>query len=253
MICDLRYSLEQLLPYINWTYFYHVWKVKAGSAEANEVRHQALDLVLTEDRVRHWHVTARIGLFECNSQDEDIMLYGDAGEVVQSLHLLRQQHPTAPDAPCLCLADFVRPLNEGGLHDRIGLFGCCADADMERFRADDIYLHLLVQTLSDRLAEAGIERAHEEVRKHLWGYAPHEDLNVADILAGHYQGIRPAVGYPSLPDQRLIFDLDALLHLHEIGITLTSTGAMLPHASVCGLMLAHPQARYFSVTDSYSL
>ena len=41
--------------------------------------------------------------------------------------------------------------------------------------------------------------------------------------------------------------IDRLIGLHELGITLTETGAMRPHASVSGLMIAHPQASYFSI------
>jgi cobalamin-dependent methionine synthase I len=62
-----------------------------------------------------------------------------------------------------------------------------------------------------------------------------------------FQGIRPAVGYPSLPDTSLNFVLNEVLDFHQIGIRLTESGAMKPHASVSGLMLAHPEAHYFSL------
>ena len=55
------------------------------------------------------------------------------------------------------------------------------------------------------------------------------------------------MGYPSLPDQSVNFLIDRLLDLSRIGIRLTENGAMHPHASVSGLMLAHPAARYFAV------
>ena len=89
----------------------------------------------------------------------------------------------------------------------------------------------------------------EQVRtdKELWGYVQDENLSIAELLQEKNQGIRPAVGYPSLPDQSIIFTFDRLLHVDEIGITLTPNGAMTPHASVCGMMIAHPQARYFAV------
>ena len=90
---------------------------------------------------------------------------------------------------------------------------------------------------------------HKQVRtkEELWGYAQHENLSIAELLQEKNQGIRPAVGYPSLPDQSIIFEIDRLLHLNEFGITLTPNGAMTPHASVCGMMIAHPQACYFSI------
>lgn len=99
----------------------------------------------------------------------------------------------------------------------------------------------------DRLAEATAEKLHEEVRKKLWGYAPDENLSIKDLHNEKYQGIRPAVGYPSLPDQSVNFLLDELLDMNQIGISLTENGMMKPHASVCGLMFAHPASRYFSI------
>jgi hypothetical protein len=67
------------------------------------------------------------------------------------------------------------------------------------------------------------------------------------MLVEKFQGIRPAVGYPSLPDTSLNFIIDDLIDMSQLGIRLTESGAMKPHASVSGLMLAHPQARYFSI------
>ena len=88
---------------------------------------------------------------------------------------------------------------------------------------------------------------HDYVRKTVWGYAPDESRSIPDLLVEKYQGIRPAVGYPSLPDQSVNFILDELLDMKQIGITLTENGAMYPHASVCGLIFSHPQSRYFAV------
>lgn len=160
--------------------------------------------------------------------------------------LLRQQTPHPDGSPFLCLSDFIRPLSSG-VPDTIGIFASSVSGDAERFFQDDPYKHLLVQTLSDRLAEAATEKMHEYVRKVAWGYAPDEKLTIPDLLVEKYQGIRPAVGYPSLPDQSVNFILDELLDMKQIGITLTENGAMHPHASVCGIMLAHPQSRYFAV------
>ena len=105
----------------------------------------------------------------------------------------------------------------------------------------------MMQLLADRLAEAAAERMHEEVRKHYWGYAADEHLSIAEMQIEKFQGIRPAVGYPSLPDTSLNFIIDKLLDIKQIGIRLTEHGAMKPHASVSGLMLAHPKAHYFSL------
>ena len=121
------------------------------------------------------------------------------------------------------------------------------DAEMELLYENDDYRRMLVQTLADRLAEACAEKLHECVRKSLWGYAEDEDFTPAELLACKYTGIRPAVGYPCLPDISLNFILDELLDFSRIGIGLTENGMMRPHASVSGFVISHPKSRYFSV------
>jgi len=148
------------------------------------------------------------------------------------------------------LADYVAPLESAkssSLTSKIGLFATSVDMGLETDFAADAYQKMMAQLLADRLAEAAAEVLHEQVRKHSWGYASDEQLSIADMLIEKFQGIRPAVGYPSLPDTSLNFVLDDLLDMKQIGIRLTESGAMKPHASVSGLMLAHPDARYFNL------
>ena len=109
-----------------------------------------------------------------------------------------------------------------GTPDIVGLFASTISEEAEETYKNDPYKHLLVQTLNDRLAEAATEKMHEYVRKEAWGYAPDESLSIPDLLVEKYQGIRPAVGYPSLPDQSVNFLLDELLGMKQIGITLTA-------------------------------
>lgn len=182
-----------------------------------------------------------VNIMDANADGDDLLLNS------KRFPLLRQQTAKLKeDDPFLCLSDFVRPLSSG-ITDKVGAFATTVDAEMERLYAEDDYKRMLVQTLSDRLAEATAEKLHEDVRKKLWGYAPDENLSVKDLHNEKYQGIRPAVGYPSLPDQSVNFLLDELLDMKQIGISLTENGMMKPHASVCGLMFAHPASRYFSI------
>ena len=74
-----------------------------------------------------------------------------------------------------------------------------------------------------------------------------ESLSIHEMQLEYFQGIRPAVGYPSLPDASMNFLLDDLLDMKQIGISLTESGAMRPHASVSGLMISHPKSHYFSI------
>src|SRR5262245_41795811 len=105
----------------------------------------------------------------------------------------------------------------------------------------------MTQALADRLAEAFAERLHERARRD-WGFGRGERLSKQDLIAEKYQGIRPAAGYPSCPDHTEKSALWRLLRPDEsAGITLTSSFAMMPAASVSGLYFWHQQATYFAV------
>ena len=237
------YSVGQVAPYINWLYFYHAWQVGPGKEREN-LRADAERMLQRLDNTYRTHaVTA---LYSACSDHDDIVLGAER------IPCLRQQ-TLGPDGCCLSLADFVRPAQgavaaaDDNVAGRVALFAATVDTAMETDLRSDAYERMLSQTLADRLAEATAEVLHREVRCSLWGYAPQERLDTDALLRGDYQGIRPAVGYPSLPDTSLNFLLERLLRMSEIGIRLTETGAMRPHASVSGLMLAHPAARYFDL------
>lgn len=262
----LTYSIHEVVPYVNWLYFFHAWgfqprfatiahihgcdacramwlagfpeEERAKAAEAMQLLKEANRMLDLLDRDFRVHTVYR--LCKANADGDNLLLDGIP------LPLLRQQTPQPDGAPFLCLSDFVRPLSSG-VTDTVGIFAASCDGEVELLYADDPYKHLLVQTLADRLAEAATEKMHEYVRKVTWGYAKEENLSIPELLKEDFQGIRPAVGYPSLPDQSVNFLLDKLLHMGQIGISLTENGAMYPHATVCGLMLAHPAARYFAV------
>lgn len=234
----ITYDISTLTPYINWVYFYHAWQL-TDQAEQQRIRREAEDFLHTlQDR---YHAHALFLLSDAHAEVDDIVLDDILIDGVGArLPMLRQQQA---NSHFLCLADYISSITTG----RIGLFSTSVDAAMVSDFDSDVYQKMMAQLLADRLAEAAAERLHEEVRKTYWGYAADEHLTIAQMQQARYQGIRPAVGYPCLPDASLNFVLDRLLHMQQIGITLTENGAMRPHASVSGLMLAHPDARYFSV------
>ena len=236
----INYQISEVVPYINWVYFYHAWGMNGKpDAEKLKLRQEA------EESLRqiegNYQAYALFELFDAKSDGEDIVIEGvrrlETGD--RRIPFLRQQ---GQGSECLCLSDFICP--EG---DRVGLFATSVSHGLETDFDADPYQKMMMQLLADRLAEAVAERMHEEVRKHYWGYAKDEELTIPEMLVEKFQGIRPAVGYPSLPDTSLNFVLDELLDMKQIGIRLTESGAMKPHASVSGLMMAHPKARYFSV------
>lgn len=262
----ITYKIHELAEYINWIYFFHAWGLQPRFAAIADIhgcdscRANWLVSFPEEDRIKaseamqlfkeanrmlneldeDFEVKGIFRLMEANS-DGDNLILGDV-----TLPLLRQQISHKEGTPYLCLSDFVRPLFTG-IKDTVGVFATSFSVDTEDIYKNDPYKHLLVQTLSSRLTEAAAEKMHEYIRKEAWGYAKDENLSMKELLVEKYQGIRPAVGYPSLPDQSVNFILDEILDMSQIGITLTENGAMHPHASVSGLMMAHPEARYFSI------
>lgn len=235
----LKYHIRDVAPYINWVYFYFAWGLaQKQTAEREKLRSEAEEMLSRLDK--QYHTYAAFGLFESNSDGDDILLDG------VRVPLLRQQYANKDDEPYLCLSDFVRPKSQG-IPDCVGAFATTVDVAMEKDGADDDFERMMMQTLADRLAEATAEKMHEEVRKTYWGYAPDEHLTMEQLWIEQFQGIRPAVGYPSLPDQSINFILSDLVGFKDIGIRLTENGAMKPHASVSGLMISHPQSRYFSI------
>ena len=113
-------------------------------------------------------------------------------------------------------------------------------------RQHDDYSAIIVKAIADRLAEAFAEYLHKQARED-WGYGKGETLSNAELVAEKYRGIRPAFGYPACPDHTAKQALFTALDAPAVGITLTESCAMLPPASVSGIYLSHPQAKYFNV------
>lgn len=239
------YSISELTPFINWLYFYHAWGLSGKPREDKEkMKQEALQMLASWEEKYHTHAIFR--LFEVCSEGDDLIFF--LSEKKLRFPMLRQQHPSAPGEPNLCLADFIRPLSQG-IRDQVGVFCTSVEGTIIDEYSHDDYLNMMAQTLSDRLAEATAEKLHEEVRRDraYWGYAPDENLTIEQQHREEYQGIRPAIGYPSLPDTSANFLIDQLIDMKQAGIRLTETGMMTPHASVSGFMFAHPKSRYFEL------
>jgi 5-methyltetrahydrofolate--homocysteine methyltransferase len=256
------YRLDLLVPYIDWTPFFASWDLVGrypaileddivGEAARNLYRDaQAMLAQLVAEK---WvKASGVVGFWPANAQGDDIVLWVNEGRAVERarLHSLRQQMDKGEGKTNLALADFVAP---PGLADYVGGFAVTAGIGEEdvaiRFkRANDDYSAILAQALCDRLAEAFAEAMHAKVRRELWGYAPSEQLNYAELIEEKYRGIRPAPGYPAQPDHTEKTTLFELLEVrHRTGMQLTESFAMTPPSSVSGLYFAHPDAAYFGV------
>ncbi|MCH5175144.1 MAG: 5-methyltetrahydrofolate--homocysteine methyltransferase [Prevotellaceae bacterium] len=245
------YTISDLTAYINWVYFFHAWSVKSDTDEGEQLRQEAMKML---GKLQPYiKIKTVVEILPAYSDGDDIVVQkmmpcecGSSHPVGEPIHIpmLRQQN-IGQDGFCRCMSDYIRP-KTSLKQDKIGVFAASVNNDEVTFSNDD-YNRMLLQTLADRLAEAGAERLHEEVRKTIWGYAPDESLTTEEMLQGKYQGIRPAVGYPCLPDMSINFILDEIIEFKSIGITLTEHAMMQPHSSVSGFMISLPQAQYFSV------
>ena len=258
------YDLEALVERIDWTPFFMSWQL-AGKypkiLEDNVVGEAARNLfadaqLMLRKLIDEKRVQARgvIGLWPANSVDDDVIeVYADENrtEVVERLHHIRQQTTKGRDGVCYSLADFIAP-KESGKADWIGGFAVTTGHGVDELSkayeaAGDDYNAIMVQALTDRLAEAFAEKMHERVRKEFWGYVPEETLDNDALIAEKYQGIRPAPGYPACPDHTEKATLFRLLDATEnTGLVLTENFAMWPAAAVSGWYFAHPQSKYFS-------
>jgi len=260
IISDQR--LEELVPFIDWTFFFSAWELKGrypaifespiyGTA-ARELYDNAQVILKRIIAERKFQARAVYGFWPANSDGDDIVIYKDDGrkEELTRFHMLRQQEPIADDKPNRSLADFIAP-KSSLVPDYIGAFAVTAgigvDALVKEYEAQhDDYSAIIAKALADRLAEAFAEYLHKQAREE-WGYGKDEKLTAEDLVAEKYRGIRPAFGYPACPDHSEKPALFDLLKAPNLGITLTENFAMLPAASVSGIYFSHPDAKYFSV------
>jgi 5-methyltetrahydrofolate--homocysteine methyltransferase len=255
-------AIEDLIPYIDWTFFFSAWELKGRfpailehesyGGPARELYHNAreiLDRIVRDKRLKARGV---YGFWSANTVGDDIVVYKDdarASELAR-FHMLRQQEPIADGRPNRSLADFIAP-KESFAPDYIGAFAVTAGIGLDEIVKEyetqhDDYSAIIAKALADRLAEAFAEYLHAQARKD-WGYAETEQLSNEDLIEEKYRGIRPAFGYPACPDHSDKPALFQLLHAPEVGITLTESFAMMPASSVSGIYLAHPEAKYFNV------
>ncbi|MDD6209074.1 MAG: methionine synthase [Bacteroidales bacterium] len=266
--------IDKLVRYINWSYFFTTWKLSARyasltqlhgcdacraqwlssfseaerpkAAEAMQLYKEAMRMLNSFIEEEAEYVKVRFGFFEANSDGKENIKVNDT----LLIPTLRRQKKQENVSSYPALSDYILPAASGKV-DYLGAFVVTAGAGTQhrakKYAEEDSFKALLFASLLDRLTEAASEYLHERVRKKEWGYAADEELTVQDMFKVKYRGIRPAVGYPSLPDQSLNFVLNELLDFESIGVSLTENGAMYPTSSASGIYLAHPETHYFMI------
>lgn len=264
-VADMRFTVAELLPVINRRAFLSAWDLDPAHAglldldgcdcgchsprlaESRKLWRDAMAMLTELGDAGITTMARAVVLRAGRNADGDIVLRSDDGVTVVLPVLRRQTAPAGSGdtiaTSCVAVSDFIAPAGDGPLPDYCALFTATVGREVKAMidkanAAGDTYRTLLLQSLADRLVEATTELMHRRLAREVWGYAP----SLTDSL-----GIRPAFGYPSLPDQSLVFIADRLLHYSDLDIEVTENGALIPQATTTGLVIAHPRARYTSV------
>jgi 5-methyltetrahydrofolate--homocysteine methyltransferase len=254
-VFQLDISLEEIVPYIDWSPFFWTWELKGAypkilghekyGQEAQKLFDDAKLILNKIVKNKIFSPKVLIGIFSAYSQGDDVIVNGET-----TLHFLRQQkEKIGDDGVYYSLADFIAPK---GHNDYFGGFVVTAGHEVEPYAKSfedklDDYSSIMVKAIGDRLAEALAELAHKKVRE-IFGFGLSENLSNEDLIKEKYRGVRPAPGYPACPDHTEKRILWALLQAQDqTGVTLTENFAMNPASSVSGFYFNHPEARYFNV------
>jgi 5-methyltetrahydrofolate--homocysteine methyltransferase len=263
-------SLEELVPFIDWTPFFHTWELRGVYPKIlthEKYGEEATKLFAAAQKLLAEIVSQKLiqpcgiyGFFPANRVGDDVEIYTDESraKVFAKFHFLRQQIEKGDGTPNWCLADFIAPKNSQlstlnpQLPDYLGAFAVTSghglDELVKKYKADhDDYNAIMAEALADRLAEAFAEYLHKRARDE-WGFGKLEKLTTGELIEEKYRGIRPAAGYPASPDHTEKEILWRLLDAEKnTGIKLTESFAMWPGSSVSGLYFAHPESKYFAV------
>ncbi|MBL6976940.1 MAG: methionine synthase [Candidatus Thioglobus sp.] len=255
------YDLAKIFEFIDWVPFFRTWELagkfpdiltdEVVGESASELYKDAQAMFKKVIDEKLLTANAVVGTFRANSVNEDIELTDENGDIIMTLNHLRQQLDKKGNTPNFCLSDFIAP-KDSDIQDYIGAFAVTAginiDPLVQAYEAEhDDYNAIMIKAVADRLAEAFAEMMHYKFRTEIWGYS-NEDINNDNFIEENYRGIRPAPGYPACPEHSEKDKLWELLDVEKnTGMTLTSSYAMLPTASVSGWYFAHPESRYFGV------
>lgn len=252
-------SLEEIAEYIDWSPFFWTWEMKGTfpkilssdvyGKEATNIFNDAKSFL--KDIIANKRFTPRavIGLWRASRIDDDVFIYGENAAPSSKFCFLRKQEEFRGCYPSL--ADFVAS-QESGILDYIGGFVVSMGLEVEKYAASfeekgDDYSSIIIKALGDRLAEAFAELMHLKVRE-IWGIRRSPELTLEDLLKEKYQGIRPALGYPSCPDHSEKETLWKILEAEKhTKASLTENYAMYPASTVSGLYFSHPDSFYFNL------
>lgn len=225
-IAGRRLGIEEVEPFFDWNMFAAIWGIKSGTGH-EELRKLHYDALKEIDRLKSENacrITISARFDGCHSEGDDIVSKDFR------LPMFRQEGERS-------LADFVPP-KEYGFESPMGMFAISVRTESHPSGCDcpacgTEYGPMLTRAVRLTLAEAASEWLSGHIHKEL-----PSGFSGAKI-------IKPAAGYSSCPDHTLKRDILRLLpESDRLGITLLDSCAMIPDASICGLIFIHPEATY---------
>lgn len=225
-ISGKRLGIEEVEPFFDWNMFAAIWGIKSGTGH-DELRKLRADAHKEIDRLKDGNacrITISARFDGCHSEGDDIVSNDFR------LPMLRQEGERS-------LADFVPP-KEYGFESPMGMFAISVRTESHPSGCDcpacgTEYGTMLTRAVRLTLAEAASEWLSGHIHKEL-----PDGFKEAKV-------IKPAAGYSSCPDHTLKRDVLRLLpDSKRLGITLLDSCAMIPDASICGLIFIHPEATY---------
>ena len=262
------YDMGQIFPYINpqMLYVRHLGfngrfaeALEAGDPAAKELRdsvRRVEDLMLAHPEI---NANAVFKFFPCQSDGQSLLVLGPDGKTVtERFYFGRQSQRDG-----LCLSDYVLPRsfgsngNPAGAADEldyVAMFVTSVGPGIrgltEKWMADGQYLNAhILQALALESAEGFAELLHQQIRQ-MWGFGDPAGLSHQDLFRAQYRGRRFSFGYPACPrleDQEQLFRL--LDVTSNIGVELTEESMMDPESSVSAVVVHHPDAKYFNLSE----
>jgi 5-methyltetrahydrofolate--homocysteine methyltransferase len=241
-------EIKDLRGMIDWQFLFLAWELKGkypailDQPVARELFDDANELLDEIIAAGSFQARGGYGFWPARADGDDIVLA--ARDAAVRFPMLRQQTQKPGGRANRSLADYIAPAGDhlGGF--AVAIQGAGKLAAFYEDQQDD-YRAIMVKALADRLAEAFAEHIHLQARRD-W-FEPGAEPALEDLHAERFRGIRPALGYPASPDHSLKRELFGLLGAGRLGMSLTESFAMMPAASVSGLIFAHPSSRYFTV------
>ena len=259
------YDLERIFPYINPQMLYSRHLGFKGRFQ-DALESEDPDALQLRDAVRRVEelmladpsITAKavFKFFPAQSDGQRLLIYGpDRRTVLESFYFGRQSQRDG-----LSLADYVRARPAAGQAgdgeiDYVAMFVTAVGPGVmelsQRLRDEGRYLDShTVQALALESAEAFAELLHQQIRQ-MWGFGDPPGISYQDLFRAQYRGKRYSFGYPACPrleDQEQLFRL--LDVAHNTGVELTEGFMMDPESTVSALVIHHPDAKYFNLSEA---